>query len=47
MEENYKPHGWLGFILSTKLYMHFEKDPRVGIQQLLKERANVIAEDMC
>ena len=46
MEENYKPDGWLGLILSTKLYMHFEKDPRVGIRQLLKEIANVTAADM-
>ena len=37
MEENYRPDGWLGIILGTKLYMHFEKDPREGIQQLLKE----------
>ena len=37
MEENYRPDGWLGIILGTKLWMHFEKDPQKGIQQLLKE----------
>ncbi|XP_067056443.1 uncharacterized protein [Acropora muricata] len=43
MEENYKPDGWLGLILATKHYMHFEKDPREGIQQLLKEITNLTA----
>ena len=47
MEENYKPDGWLGLILGTKLYMHFEKDPHEGIQQLLKEILNAIAADIC
>ncbi|XP_067030746.1 uncharacterized protein [Acropora muricata] len=37
MEENYRPDGWLGIILGTKLWMNFEKDPHKGIQQLLKE----------
>ncbi|XP_015780024.1 PREDICTED: uncharacterized protein LOC107357902 isoform X3 [Acropora digitifera] len=43
MEKNFKPDGWLGIIKGTKLYMHFEKDPREGIQQLLKEIKNVTA----
>ncbi|XP_067030823.1 uncharacterized protein [Acropora muricata] len=43
MEENYTPDGWLGLILATKLYMHFEKDTQEGIQQLLKEVTNVTA----
>ena len=47
MEENYKPDGWLGLIQATKLYMHFEKDPQEGIQQLLKEIANITAVGMC
>ena len=47
MEENYKPDGWLGLILGTKQCMHFEKDPREGIQQLLKEIKNVTATGMC
>ena len=47
MEENYKPDGWLGIIKGTKLYMHFEKDSREGIQQLLKEIKNVTATGMC
>ncbi|XP_044170066.1 uncharacterized protein LOC122954100 [Acropora millepora] len=47
MEENYKPDGWLGLILATKNYMHFEKDPCEGIQQLLKEITNVTAADTC
>ena len=37
MEENYRPDGWLGIILGTKLWMNFERDPHKGIQQLLKE----------
>ena len=47
MEENYTPDGWLGLILATKLYMHFEKDIQEGIQQLLKEVTNVTAAGMC
>ena len=47
MEENYEPDGWLGLILGTKLYMHFEKDTQEGIQQLLKEITNVTAAGMC
>ena len=47
MEENYEPDGWLGLILGTKLYMHFEKDHQEGIQQLLKEITNVTAAGMC
>ena len=46
MEENYSPDGWRGITLGTKLYMHFEKDPREGIQQLLKEIRTVTA-GMC
>ena len=45
MEENYKPDGWLGFTMATKQYVHFEKDPQEGIQQLLKEITNVAAAD--
>ncbi|XP_015753413.1 PREDICTED: uncharacterized protein LOC107333164 isoform X2 [Acropora digitifera] len=43
MEENYTPDGWLGLILARKPYMHFEKDPQEGIQQLLKEITNLTA----
>ena len=47
MEENYKPDGWLGLILGTKQCMHFEKDPREGIQQLLKEITNETPAETC
>ena len=47
MEENYEPDGWLGIILGTKLYMHFEKDPQEGIQELLKEITNVTPAGKC
>ena len=47
MEENYKPDGWLGIIKGAKLYMHFEKDPREGIQQLLKEITNETSAETC
>ena len=47
MEDNYKPDGWLGMLKGAKLYMHFEKDSREGIQQLLKEIKNVTATGMC
>ena len=43
MEENYSPDGWLGIILGTKLYMHFENDPHEGIQQLFKEITTLTA----
>ena len=32
MEENYRPDGWLGIILETKLWMNFEKDPQKGME---------------
>ena len=41
MEENYRPDGWLGIILGSKLYMNFKKDPHKGIQELWKEIKNV------
>ena len=41
MEENYKPDGWLGIILGSKLYMNFKEGPHKGIQELLKEIKNV------
>ena len=43
MEENYTPDGWLGVILGAKIYMHFEKDPHEGIQQLLQEMPTLTA----
>ena len=47
MEENFEPDEWLGLLLGGKLYMNFKKDPREGIQQLLKEIKNVTAAGMC
>ena len=47
MEENYEPDGWLGLILGMKQCMHFEKDPREGIQQLLKEITNETSAETC
>ena len=46
MEENYKPDGWLGIILGSKLYMNFKEGTHKGIQELLKEIKNVRA-GMC
>ena len=43
MEENYKPDGWLGILLGTKLWMNFKRDPYKGIQELLKEISIVTA----
>ncbi|XP_015780019.1 PREDICTED: uncharacterized protein LOC107357901 [Acropora digitifera] len=43
MEENYKPDGWLGIILGSKLYMNFKEGTHKGIQELLKEIKNVRA----
>ncbi|XP_044170071.1 uncharacterized protein LOC122954105 [Acropora millepora] len=46
MEENYKPDGWLGIILGSKLYMNFKEDTHKGVKELLKEIKNVRA-GMC
>jgi hypothetical protein len=38
MENNYKPDGWLGLILGTKIYIDFTKYSfDIAIQKLLKE----------
>ena len=39
MEPDYKPDGWLGMILGTKLWMDFreKKKHSAGIKQLLEQ----------